>query len=242
MLTCIIVDDEPSAVNILKNYVAKTPFLELVGTAFDPLEAMKVMEGQKVNLAFLDIQMPHLSGIDFMKMLQGKTQVILTTAYSEFALEGFENEALDYLLKPIAFERFLKAAQRALNSTTLTSPDWQPIKREDEYMFIKTETKGKMLKIDFADITYIEGLKNYVSIFTANDRIITYTSIKALTERLPDYFMRIHKSYIVSLKKVRAVDGNQILLHNMKAYIPLGETYRTPFFASLQEKTMGGKK
>ena len=242
MLTYIIVDDEPSAVNILKNYVAKTPFLELMGSASDPLEAMKVMEGRKVDLAFLDTQMPHLSGIDFMKMLQGKTQVILTTAYSKFALEGFENEALDYLLKPIAFDRFLKAAQRALNSAILASPDWQPVEKEDEYMFVKTKTKGKMLKVDFADITYVEGLKNYVSIFTADERIITYTSIKALDERLPDYFMRIHKSYIVSLKRIRAVDGNQILLHNMKAYVPLGEIYRTPFFASLQEKIMGGKK
>lgn len=240
MISCIIVDDEPSAVNILTNYVAKTPFLELVGTASDPLEAMKVMEGKPVDLAFLDIQMPHLSGIDFMKMLQGKTQVILTTAYSEFALEGFENEALDYLLKPIAFDRFLKAAQRAMNSTPITSPDWQPIEREDEYMFVKTETKGKMLKVDFNDIIYVEGLKNYVSLFTAEERIITYTSIKALAEQLPSYFMRVHKSYIVSLKKVRAVDGNQILFHNMKAYVPLGETYRSAFFESL--KILGGKK
>ena len=239
MLTCIIVDDEPSAVNILKNYVAKTPFLELVGTATNPLEAMKVMEGKQVELAFLDIQMPHLSGIDFMKMLKGKTQVILTTAYSEFALEGFENEALDYLLKPIAFDRFLKAAQRALNTTAFSSPDWQPVEKEDDYMFVKTETKGKMLKVDFEDIIYVEGLKNYVSIFVADERIITYTSIKALEEKLPSYFMRVHKSYIVSLKKVRAVDGNQILLHTMKAYVPLGETYRNAFFDSL--KILGGK-
>lgn len=239
MLTCIIVDDEPSAVNILKNYVAKTPFLELVGTAGDPLEAMKMMEGKQVDLALLDIQMPHLSGVDFMKVLQGKTQVILTTAYSEFALEGFENEALDYLLKPIAFDRFLKAAQRALNNAT-SSSNWQPFEKEDDYMFVKTETKGKMLKVNFEDIAYVEGLKNYVSIFVDEERIITYTSIKALEEKLPSYFMRVHKSYIVSLKKVRAVDGNQILLYNMKAYVPLGETYRNTFFDSL--KILGGKK
>lgn len=240
MLTCIIVDDEPSAVNVLKNYVAKTPFLELVGTAGNPLEAIKVMEGKSVDVAFLDIQMPHLSGIDFMKMLQGKTQVVLTTAYSEFALEGFENEALDYLLKPIAFDRFLRASQRALNNVTFSSSDWQPIEKEADYMFVKTETKGKMLKINFEDIIYVEGLKNYVSIFVADERIITYTSIKALEEQLPSYFMRVHKSYIVSLKKVRAVDGNQILLRNMKAYVPLGETYRSTFFDSL--KILGDKK
>ena len=240
MITCVIVDDEPSAVNVLTNYVTMTPFLKLVGTASNPLEAMKIMEGQTVDLAFLDIQMPHLSGIDFMKMLQGKTQVILTTAYSEFALEGFENEALDYLLKPIAFDRFLKAAQRALNNMTITSPEWQPLERDDEYMFVKTETKGKMLKVEFKDVFYVEGLKNYVSIYTAEDRIITYTSIKALAEQLPSYFARVHKSYIVSLKKVRAVDGNQILFHGMKAYAPLGETYRSSFFDSL--KILGGKK
>lgn len=240
MLTCIIVDDEPSAVSVLKNYVAKTPFLTLAGTAGDPLEAIKIMEGKQIDLVFLDVQMPHLSGIDFMKMLQGKTQVILTTAYSEFAVEGFENEALDYLLKPIAFDRFLKASQRALNSATFSPSDWQPVEKEDDYMFVKTETKGKMLKINFEDIAYVEGLKNYVSIFVADERIITYTSIKALEEKLPSYFMRVHKSYIVSLKKVRAVDGNQILLHNMKAYVPLGETYRNTFFNSL--KILGGKK
>ena len=240
MITCIIVDDEPSAVNVIKNYVVRVPFLELVGTAGDPLEAMKMLEGKQVDLVFLDIQMPHLSGIDFMKMLKNQTQVILTTAYSEFALEGFENEAIDYLLKPIAFDRFLRSVQRILNNATLTSPNWQPVEKEDDYMFVKTETKGKMLKVDFADIAYVEGLKNYVSIFVGDERIITYTSIKALDEKLPAYFVRVHRSYIISLKKVRAVDGNQILLQNMKAYVPLGETYRDIFFDSL--KILGGKK
>lgn len=245
MITCLIVDDEQSAINVLKSYVEKTPFLELAGTACDPLEALKFLHDRKVDLIFLDIQMPNLSGLEMAKMIQGrKMKVVFTTAYSEFAVEGFEQEALDYLLKPISFERFLKAAQRALdvNAFGQSSSEWQPVTKEDDYIFVKTELKGKMLKVNFKDIMYIEGLKNYVSIFTPDDRIISYISFKQLEEILPSNFMRIHKSYIVSMDKIKAVDGNQILLHNMKAYIPLGETYRAPFFEMLQQKIMGGKK
>lgn len=242
MISCLIVDDEASAINVLKSYVEKTPFLQLLGTASDPLEALKFLHEQKVDLIFLDIQMPHISGLDFMKMIQGKSKVILTTAYSEYAVKGFEQEALDYLLKPISFERFLKAAQRALDVTAFTAPEWQPTEKENDYIFVKTEMKGKMIKVNFKDIIYIEGLKNYVSIYTQEERIISYLSFKQLEETLPANFMRVHKSYIVSLEKIKAVDGNQILLYNMKAYLPLGETYRTLFFDTLQQKIMGGKK
>lgn len=247
MLNCLIVDDEPSAVNVLINYVEKTPFLALVGTASNPLEAMELMQSTSVDLMFLDVHMPHINGIDFLKMQRGKCQVVLTTAFSEFALEAFEHEALDYLMKPVPFERFLRAAQRALNqSIGKTAPSNQAsaaaTNERDDYMFVKTETKGKMLKVDFKDIMYLEGMKNYVSIYVGEDRIITYSSIKDMEERLPSNFVRVQKSYIVSLDYVRAIEGNQILLQGMKAYVPLGDTYRRGVMTLLEDKIMGGKK
>ncbi len=242
MTSCLIVDDELSAINVLKDYVEKTPFLELAATAFDPLDALKIIQNKKIDLLFLDIQMPHFSGIELMKIVKGKTQVILTTAYSEFAVDGFEQEAIDYLLKPISFERFLKAAQRAVSVSAFSAPEWQPTASDDDYIFVKTETKGKMLKISIKDILYIEGLGNYVTIHTAKDSIVVYVSFKELEEKLPPRFMRVQKSYIVSMDYVRAVDGNQIFIEGMKAHVPLGESYRASFFRFLQEKTMGGRK
>ncbi len=242
MLTCLIIDDEPSAVNILKDYVKKTPFLELVATANDPLEVLEIVKNQSIDLIFLDIQMPNLSGMDLMKILPKKTKVIITTAYSDYAVDGFKLEALDYLVKPISFERFLNAAQRGLNNSAAAPSKWQSPEKEGDYFFVKTEMKGKMVKINFADIWYIEGLKNYVSIYTATDRIIAYLSFKELEMKLPKTFMRVHKSYVVALNRIKAVDGNQILLYDLKPAIPLGETYRKAFFANLQSKLIGGKK
>jgi DNA-binding LytR/AlgR family response regulator len=243
MITCLIVDDEQSAIDILKLYVERTPFLTLAATTRNPLEALTLVQNLPVDLIFLDIHMPQLSGIDFMKLLNGKSKVILTTAYSEFAVEGFEQEALDYILKPVAFERFLKAAQKALNASITPSPKWQPADKEDNYIFVKTESKGKMTKVNFDEILYVEGLKNYISIYTKEERIVTLLNIKDIEDRLPpNQFKRVHKSYIVALSNIRALDGNQILLKDVKAYVPLGDTYRTAFFEVLQEKVMGGKK
>ncbi|MGY3091482.1 DNA-binding LytR/AlgR family response regulator [Hymenobacter sp. UYAg731] len=243
MISCFIIDDEQGALDILTTFVSKTPFLSLTGTSTNPLEALVLVQNQPVDLIFLDIHMAQLSGIDFMRLLNGRSKVILTTAYSEFAVESFELNALDYLLKPISFERFLKAAQKALNLFVEPSAKWQLPDKEDDYIFVKTENKGKMSKVNFDEIVYVEGLKNYVSIFTHDDRIITLLNIKDLEEKLPaKQFMRVHKSYIVSLAKIKALDGNQILLKDMKAYVPLGETYRTTFFHALQEKIMGGNR
>lgn len=243
MISCLIVDDEQGAIDILHAFINKTPFLTLVGSTTNPLEALSILQNQSIDLLFLDIHMPQLSGLDFMRLISGKTMVILTTAYSEFAVNAFELNALDYLLKPIAFERFLNAAQKALNKTIEPSARWQSAEKADDYIFVKTESKGKMTKVKFDEIIYIEGLKNYISINTSDDRIITLLNIKDLEERLPSkHFMRVHKSYIVSIDKIRALDGNQILFKNLKAYVPLGDTYRTAFFEALQEKVMGNKK
>lgn len=245
MISCLIVDDEQGALDILTTFIHKTPFLSLTGTTTNPIEAIGMLQNQPVDLVFLDIHMPQISGLDLMKLLNGRSKVILTTAYSSFAVDGFELEALDYLLKPIAFERFLKAAQKALNFFGESTAKYQlPELKEDDYIFVKTENKGKMAKINFEDIVYIEGLKNYVSIYTHDERIITLLNIKDLEEKLPaKQFMRVHKSYIVSMNNIKALDGNQILLRDVKAQVPLGETFRNAFFHALQEKIMsGGKK
>lgn len=242
MLTCLIIDDEPSAINILKEYVRKTPFLDLIGEANDPLDVIEIIKDRNIDLIFLDIQMPNISGLEFISMLPPTTKVILTTAYSEYAVEGFKHEALDYLVKPISFERFLNAAQRGLNTSTATASNWETAEKKDDYFFVKTEIKGKVVKINFKEIIYIEGLKNYVSIYTEKGKIIAYLSFKELEAKLPKTFMRVHKSYVIALFRIKAVDGNQILLNDVKAAIPLGETYRKSFFKNLQEKLMGGKK
>lgn len=243
MISCLIVDDEQSAIDILSNFIEKTPFLTLVGSTTNPMDALVLLQQQPVDLVFLDIHMPQLSGLDVMPLLKGKSKVVLTTAYSEFAVTGFELEALDYLLKPIAFERFLKAAQKALNSSIEPSVRWQSEPNQNDYIFVKTENKGKMTKIDFNSIIYVEGMKNYVSIATTDENILTLLNIKDLEDRLPpQLFMRVHKSYIVSMDKIRAIDGNQILFKDIKAYVPLGDTYRTSFFNVLQEKVMSGRK
>jgi DNA-binding LytR/AlgR family response regulator len=243
-ITCLIVDDEPSAINILRAFVARTPFLTLVGSTTNPLEALEMLQKQPVDLVLLDIHMPQLSGLDFIRLTTDKTRVILTTAYNSFAVEGFELNAIDYLLKPIAFERFLKAAQKALPGAHEPAARWQPAEQPAEYIFVKTESKSKITKVDFAEVVYVEGMKNYVSIYTTNDeRVVTLLNMKDLEDRLPTRrFMRVHKSYLVSLDKIRAVDGNQILLKGMKTYVPLGDTYRAAFFDALQQQVMGSSR
>jgi len=240
MISCLVVDDEQSAVDLLCAFVRKTPFLTLIGATTNPLEALSLLQAQPIDLLFLDIHMPQPSGLDLMRLLPGGTRVVLTTAYSEFAVQGFELEALDYLLKPIAFERFLKAAQKARPAAVLPPAAATPEVALADYIFVKTESKGKMAKVDFADIVYVEGLKNYVSIQTLHERVVTLLNIKDLGERLPArHFMRVHKSYIVSLDKIRALDGNQIFLKGMNTFVPLGDTYRPAFFEALQ--VMGKK-
>ncbi|MET4075495.1 LytTR family DNA-binding domain-containing protein [Hymenobacter sp. UYCo722] len=242
MISCLIVDDEQAAIDILRQYVEKTPFLTLAGTTTNPIDALRLVATQPVDLVFLDIHMPQLSGLEVLPLLRGKCQVIFTTAYSEFAVPAFELEALDYLLKPIAFERFVKASQKALKAQAPVAVPIAPAQLPDDYIFVKGDNKGHMRKVAFNDIVYVEGLKNYVSIYTEQERIITLLNMKDLQERLPAaQFMRVHKSYIVSLDKIKALDGNLILFRDGKATAPLGDTYRRGFFEALQRHVVGGK-
>jgi len=241
MISCIIVDDEQHAIDVLIHYISQTPFLQLVKATTNPIEGLEIVNTQKIDLVFLDIQMPELSGLDVARTIQGKAKVILTTAYSEFAAEGFDLEVVDYLLKPIPLPRFFKAVQRVLNTVTSSvsaTPNEESI--EDDYIFVKTELKGKMLKINLRDIDYIEGMKNYVAIYHAGQKTMALLNMKDLEERLPKkYFLRVHKSYIVSVNKIVAIEGNLVVLKNVKAEILLGETYRNSFYDLMKHKLMG---
>ena len=232
MITCIVVDDEQHAIDILMHYIKQTPLLSLVGNSTNPIEALQIIATQKVDLVFLDIHMPELSGIDFIKALNGKAKVILTTAYSEFALDGYELDVVDYLLKPIRLPRFLSAVQKAAKS--LKEEGVQDV--EDDYIFVKTESKGKLLKINLTDIDYIEGMKNYVAIHSGGSKIMVYTAMKEIEDRLPSkQFMRVHKSFIVRVDRITGIEGNRVLLKNVHADIMIGENYKS----ELMEKVKG---
>lgn len=241
MISCYIIDDEAAAVELITNYVNQTDALSLIGSYTNPLDALKAIKKKPADVVFLDINMPNISGLDFINLLPDGSNVIFTTAYPEYAIDGFEHNAVDYLLKPISYERFTKAIERLMKPEKGGSSEAPGA--DSNYIFVKTEYKGKFIKINFEDIIYIEGLKNYLSIYTLTERIITMMSMKEMEELLPrNTFLRVHKSYLVSFSRIKAVDGNQILLIDQKAYIPLGEGYRKVFFDVLRDKIHGGKR
>ncbi|AKQ44870.1 hypothetical protein TH63_03325 [Rufibacter radiotolerans] len=238
-MNCLLVDDEEHALEVLRHHLKQVPALTVAGATTNPLEALRLLNSQPIDLVFLDIQMPELSGLDVVRAINGKCKVILTTAYSEFAAEGFDLEVVDYLLKPISLPRFLKAVQRAMRTTEVTAPAPAPEPLEHEYIFVKTELKGKMLKINLVDIDYVEGMKNYVAIHHNGLRTLALLNMKALEDRLPSrQFMRVHKSFIIALSKITAIEGNQIQLKNIKADIALGDTYRQAFHEIMRKKLM----
>lgn len=233
MMNCIIVDDEQHAIDILKHYIEQSTQLNLAGSTTKPLVALEMVNNQQIDLIFLDIQMPELSGLDLIKALKGKTKIILTTAYSEFALESYELDVIDYLLKPIRFTRFLTAVQKATQE--VKTPAIQ--KADDDYLFVKTESKGKLLKINLADIDYIEGMKNYVGIYCNGKKTMVYTSMKELEERLKEkHFMRVHKSFIIPIAKLTGIEGNMIRLQNVSAEILIGENYKQELMRLIKDK------
>ncbi|RNL54189.1 LytR/AlgR family response regulator transcription factor [Pedobacter jejuensis] len=236
MIRCLAVDDEAYASDIIATFINKTPFLTLVATTTNAFEALSLVQDGKVDLVFLDIQMPELTGIQFLKICGDKCKVILTTAYPEYALDGFDLDVVDYLLKPISYERFYKAAQKAQQMISPTPQEAvQQITTTSDFIFIKGDTKNKFIKVNYNEILYIEGLKNYVSVYTANQRIITYQSLRELETQLPHPpFCRVHKSYIISLEKIKMVDGNALYIGEQS--IPIGDTYREEFFKIVKEK------
>jgi len=236
MINCIIVDDEQHAIDILQHYIKQTPYLNLVASFTNPLEALALLGQQKIDLVFLDIQMPEISGIDFIKTIHGKIKVILTTAYSEFALEGYDLYVVDYLMKPIRQTRFLAAVQKVMEQTSVVK-EAQSNPAEDDYIFVKTESKGKLLKINLAEIDYIEAMKNYMIIYRSGQKTFVYTSMKELEERLPGKeFIRIHKSFIIPVSRITGIEGNMVRLKNVTAEVLIGENYKAELMEIISKK------
>jgi DNA-binding LytR/AlgR family response regulator len=236
MLKCMVIDDEPLAIQLLANHISKVPFLELATTFNNPMEALISFNSNPADIIFLDIQMPQLTGIQFMKLLQNRAQVVITSAYEQYAIDGFEHNVTDYLLKPISFERFYKAVEKAYN---LKNPTHKLDKKQDlypetgGYIFVKVETR--MVRVELDDILFIEGLKNYVSICTKGPRIVTLQVMKQLEEILPpNRFMRVHKSFIVALDKISSIERQEIYINDR--IIPIGITYQEQFFKMLDAK------
>lgn len=237
MIKCVIVDDEPHAIELISSYVAKVPDLQLTFSSTNPIEAFQYVQKNPADLIFLDIHMPELDGIQFIKLMAGKSKIILTTAYSEHALVGYEHDVVDYLLKPILFDRFFKAVNKAIQlvekreTASVSASDT----KEEDYIFVKTETRGKLLKIRLKDISFIEGLGNYVTIHTPQGKIICLITFKELEEKLPpSLFVRVHKSFIVALDKIDMIEGNQVIIG--KQPVPIGESYKPKFLEMLSGK------
>lgn len=226
-LKCLIIDDEPIAQNIIERYIAPIDNLELVGKCNNAVEAINIIQSGEIDLIFLDIEMPRLDGFSLLKSLKNPPKVIVTTAYREYAMEGFELDVMDYLLKPIPYERLLKAVNKVLKIHSLEEmvhDTEQDDKSHKEFIYLKADKK--MVQINFEDISYIEGLSNYVRIFITGKPIITYQKLSHLQDILPaDRFLRIHKSYIVSLSKITAYTSTGIELDGNNE-LPLGGSYK----------------
>ncbi len=229
-ITCLIVDDEPLAVQLLENHVAQVPFLSLKGCAYHSMEALTFLEKQPVDLIFLDINLPYLSGMQLKDLLLPDQKVIFTTAYSEFAVESYEKNAVDYLLKPVTFERFLKAVLKVKKAEDT------PGKFSDLPGSIFVKSGKELLKVAIDDILYIEGLKDYVLVVTDKQRIITYKRLKDLEQTLPGQFSRVHLSYIVNHDKIQRVADNHVVIGNVQ--IPLSEKYRAGFLQKVYQKLL----
>ena len=223
MINCVIIDDEPLAVKLLKDYVSKIPDLELVLATNDVFAALQVVQEGKADLIFLDIQMPELTGIQFMKIINGKCKVILTTAYEEYALQAFEHDVVDYLMKPFSLERFITAVNKARERMKISIPVTETA---PAFIFVKSEYK--IIKIDLQDILFLESLRDYVAIHTYTGKTLTLQSLKSFEELLPaTVFMRVHKSYIIALNKITSIERKRIVISSN--YIPIGDTYLEKF-------------
>jgi DNA-binding LytR/AlgR family response regulator len=231
-ISCIVVDDEPLAVQLLETYVRKTPFLDLNGSFSNGKEAFTFLQENDVDLLFCDIQMPNLSGMELSKMLPERTKIIFTTAFSSYAIDGYKVHALDYLLKPISYEDFLTAAKHAKEVIEAQKASAAAPKAEASSIFVKSEYK--LQKIDFSSIIFIEGLKDYVKIYLsdASEPVLTLMRMKTLEEQLPaSSFVRVHRSYIVNIKKIDAIERGRILMGQYR--IPISDSYEQGLYSAL---------
>lgn len=243
MMNCIAIDDEPLALDLMEDFIAKVPFLKFAGRCRNAFEAIEKIQNEKIDLMFLDINMPELSGIQLLKSIQNKPLVIFTTAYQQYALEGYALDVIDYLVKPVPFDRFLKAANKAYEYFMLKQKSAhpasvqivQPPKYEAEYLFVKADYQ--VVKISYADILYIEGLKDYIKIYlqSKDKPVLTLMSMKGMEEKLPSQdFIRVHRSYIVSIRKIDYIQKSKIWIG--QKIIPIGELYQNQVSKLISEK------
>jgi two-component system LytT family response regulator len=233
-IKCMAIDDEPVALDILKDYIAKVPFLECVGVFRDPLKALDYLRKNSVDLIFLDVNMPDLTGIQFLKTLKKKPLVIFSTAYSEYALESYDYDAVDYLLKPIEFERFVKAANKACEMLEVRAKNIPVFAGERDHIFIKSGTNFHKVKTE--NIFYIKGTGNYVTFVFDQKEILSLMTMTKALEALPkDFFFRIHKSYIINSLHVDLIENEEVRIRGER--IPIGESYRQSFFESIKKHT-----
>jgi len=232
VLKCIAVDDEPLALKLVETFIEQTPFLELTASCDNAVEAMSLIREKQPDLVFLDINMPNLTGMELARLLQEQAgslpKIVFTTAYNHYAIEGYRVNAVDYLLKPFSYEEFLRAANKVLQITEEASNQYHPITADDEFIFLKVEYQW--VRISLKDISYIESLKDYVKVHLDDSQktVLSLISLKALEEKLPSTkFMRIHRSFIVSLDKISAITKNSILIG--KTEITVGEQYKEAF-------------
>jgi two-component system, LytTR family, response regulator len=239
-IRCLAVDDEPLALDIIESYISKLPFLQLVKTCSSATEAMQVLQEEQIDLMFLDIEMPELTGIQFLNILKNQPLIIFTTAYPDYALEGFNQDAVDYLLKPIPFDRFVKAVNKAQerlqrNGKPTKEPLAAPAQAEHDFMFVKADYKT--IRVDFKDILWIEGLKDYIIIQTKDQKIITLLSMNKMMEKLPETkFLRVHRSFIVALQKIDSIEKSRIRVGSKE--IPIGEVYKDHFLKWVEENNI----
>jgi two-component system LytT family response regulator len=237
-LRCLIVDDEPLALDLIEGYVRKTPALELVGRCSNAFEAMQVLEEENIELVFLDIQMPELSGLELSRTLHKGIKIIFTTAFEKFALEGYKVDALDYLLKPFNYEEFLQAVAKARDWFAMADKQFNLAQDKKDYIFVKADYKH--IRINLSEVLYFEGLKDYVKIYlqTSDRPVLSLLSLKALEQQLPEErFMRIHRSFIVNLDQIETVERSRILFG--ETAIPVADNYKEKFQQYLSSRSIG---
>jgi two-component system, LytTR family, response regulator len=239
-IKCIVIDDEDAAIQVLEHFIAQVPWLQFAGGYTSPVAALQVIEQGNIDLAFVDVQMPEISGLDLIKNIGNKCKVILTTAYSQYALDGYDLNVVDYLLKPVSLSRFLKAVEkvRVLSKPVHSNNTLSETEPEEDFILVKAEAKGKFFKIQISDIDYIEGLKNYISIVCGQKKIVSLLNLTGLEARLPSHkFVRVHKSFIVAVAKIISIEGNIIRLKDHpQPGIIIGDTYKQSFLEKMKTR------
>jgi DNA-binding LytR/AlgR family response regulator len=241
MNTCYVIDDEEHAIDTLVNYINKFPGLKLVGTSINPLKAIEdITSSSQVDIVFLDVDMPEISGLDVADILSPHAGIIFTTAYPNYAVQAFEKNGSDFLLKPISFERFTKSVTKVQNLIRAKTSSENHV---EESFFINPGIKGRIIQLSYSEIIYVEGLKNYVVLYTIDNKHITYLSMREIEKLLPVFrFTRIHKSYIVNIEKIKSIDGNNVIL-SPSIELPIGISFKESFINLIDSRTLrSGRK